>query len=126
MSSADRRKYPRLEGEFPVDLLNMGDDPRVSRFEAIVSGNALDVSLQGMRLRVSYNVPVNSILSVIVYFRGHESVCLCQVVWKVDQGREKLYGLYIKEWSKLDSMLERRLNSMTLPPPTQHLSPTPA
>ncbi len=118
MSSADRRQYPRLEGEFPVDLLNMGDDSGISRLEAIVPGRALDISRHGMRLKVPYNVPNGSVLSVIVYFRGRESVCLCQVVWKREYEGEKLYGLFIKDWSKLDSMLERRLNSMTLTPPS--------
>lgn len=115
MSSADRRKYPRLEGDFPVDLLNMGDDPHTPRMESIVPGHALDVSRQGLRLKVSYNVPVGSVLSVILYYRGRESVCLCQVVWKRDMGSEKLYGLYIKDWSKLDALLEKRFYSMTIP-----------
>lgn len=114
MSSADRRKYPRLEGDFPVDLLNMGDDPQTSRMESIVPGHALDVSRQGLRLKVPYNVPVGSVLSVILYYRGRESVCLCQVVWKRDIGNERLYGLYIKDWSKLDALLEKRFSSMTI------------
>lgn len=115
MSSADRRKYPRLEGDFPVDLLNMGDDPQTSRMESIIPGHALDVSRQGLRLKVTYNVPVGSVLSVILYYRGRESVCLCQVVWKRELGHEKLYGLFIKDWSKLDALLEKRFCSMTLP-----------
>ncbi len=113
MSSADRRKYPRLEGDFPVDLLNMGDDPHTPKMESIVPGHALDVSRQGLRLKVPYNVPIGSVLSVILYYRGRESVCLCQVMWKHDLGRDQLYGLFIRDWSKLDSMLERRFQSMT-------------
>jgi hypothetical protein len=37
------------------------------------------------------------------------------VVWKRETGSEKLYGLYIKDWSKLDAMLEKRFSSMTIP-----------
>lgn len=112
MSLADRRRHPRLEGEFPVDLLNMGDDPAISAFEAIVEGRALDVSRQGLRLKVPYNVAMGSVMSVILYYRGRESVCLCKVMWKREILGDYLYGLYIEEWSKLDSFLEQKLASM--------------
>ena len=42
----DRRSHPRLEEPLQLDLLNMGDDPSVSPFEAVVPGTALDVSRQ--------------------------------------------------------------------------------
>ena len=106
----------------PADLLNMGDDPKVSDQESIVRGEVLDVSLTGLRLKVSYNVPVGSVLSVIVYYQGYESVCLCNVVWKREMINETVYGLYIKAWSKLDSNLRKKLESMQVSSPTP--SPT--
>lgn len=112
MEAKDRRKYPRLEGEFPVDLLNMGDDPMVSPFEAIVSGTCLDVSRQGMRLKATYNVPIGTLLSAIVYYKNRESVCLCEVIWKREYLGQPLYGVYIKQWSQMDPSLEDRLSWM--------------
>lgn len=109
MNAIDRRKFPRLEGKFPVDLLNMGDDRTVNPYEVIIAGQALDVSRQGIRLLVSYNVSIGTILSVIVYFSGRESVCMCEVVWKREAMGQKLYGLYIKQWSKMDSKLDHDL-----------------
>jgi PilZ domain len=115
MDFKDRRKHPRLEGHFPVDVLNMGDDPAVSPFEAVLKSTALDVSRQGMRLQTNYNVPVGSVLSGVVYFHGTESVCMCEVVWKREADDQNLYGLFIREWSKLDLGLEKQLSLMEKP-----------
>ena len=112
MDPRDRRQHPRLEGQFQVDLLNMGDDPAISQFEAVVSGEALDVSLSGLRLKVTYRVPVGTFLSAIVYYKGHESICLCEVVWRRELMGEQLYGLYIREWSKMDCQLKHQLTLM--------------
>lgn len=112
MDPKDRRKYPRLEGEFQVDLLNMGDDPLVSPFEAIVNGTCLDVSRQGMRLKATYNVSVGTLVSAIVYYKGRESVCLCEVVWKREMMGQPLYGVFIKQWSQMDPALEKNLAAM--------------
>lgn len=115
MDPRDRRVHPRLEGQFQVDLLNMGDDPEISPFEAVVVGEALDVSRSGMRLKVTYRVPVGTFLSAIVYTKGFESICLCEVVWRRELMGEQLYGLYIREWSKMDRLLENQLASMETP-----------
>ncbi len=115
MDPKDRRKHPRYEGQFQVDLLNMGDDPSVSPFEAIVPGTALDVSRQGMRVKALYNVPIGAFLSVILYNAGGESVCLCEVVWKRQEEDETLYGVFTQEWSKLDPKLARVLDAMNEP-----------
>jgi len=112
MGSRDRRKYPRLEGNFQVDLLNMGDDPNISQFEAVIPGKALDVSKQGMRLKAMYNVSVGSLLSVVIYYKDRESVCLSEVVWKREELGEHMYGLFFREWSKLDKHLDDKLTSM--------------
>src|SRR5687768_5258041 len=106
MDYKDRRSHPRLEGTFHVDLLNMGDDPRISQFEPIVNGEALDVSRTGMRLKISYDVAAGTTLSVIVYYRRRESICLCRVMWRREISGEQVYGLFIKEWSRLDRYLE--------------------
>src|SRR5689334_2547836 len=111
MDAMDRRKHPRCEGYFQVDLLNMGDDPTVSPFEAIVPGTALDVSRQGMRIKAGYNVPIGAFLSVILYTEGAESVCLCEVVWKRIEDGEIVYGVFTQEWSKLDPRLEKALDA---------------
>ena len=113
MDPKDRRKHPRYEGQFQVDLLNMGDDPSVSPFEAIVPGTALDVSRQGMRIKATYNVPIGAFLSVIMYSDGGESVCLCEVVWKRQEDGEFLYGVFTQEWSKLDPKLAAALDAMS-------------
>lgn len=113
MDPKDRRRHPRYEAAFQVDLLNMGDDPAVSQFEAIIHGTALDVSRQGMRIKVPYNVPVGSLLSIILYSaQGGESLCLCEVMWRTEEMGEPLYGVYTKEWSKLDSRLAKIFESM--------------
>lgn len=112
MDGKDRRRYPRLEGHFQVDVLNMGDDPNFSPEEAVVPGEALDLSKHGMRLRSVYNAPVGSFLSVIAYYKGRDSVCLCEVMWKANRESHLLYGLFVKEWSRLDPALEARLISM--------------
>ena len=117
MDPKDRRLHPRLEGEFPVDLLNMGDDPSVSPFEAILPGTALDVSRQGMQLKTSYHVPVGSVVSTIFYMNGNGgSVCLCQVVWEREVEGQFLYGLFIKEWSQIGPELERKFLAMETAP----------
>ncbi len=112
MDPKDRRTHPRFEGQFRVDLLNMGDDPSISQFEAVVVGEALDVSRTGMRLKTTYSVPVGTFVSAIVYYRNYESICLCEVVWRRDMMGEQLYGLRIKEWSRLDKALGRQLEEM--------------
>lgn len=116
MDPRDRRNHPRLEGQFQVDLLNMGDDPSISPFESVVPGEALDVSRSGMRLKVTYKVPVGTFLSAIVYYKGYQSICLCEIVWRRELMGEQLYGLYIREWSKLDKVLETALSSMEVGP----------
>ena len=119
MDGIDRRKHPRFEGEFLVDLLNMGDDPEIPPDEPVVRGTALDVSRQGIRLRSAYNVIVGSFISAILYFKGHESLALCEVMWKkVDQG-QFLYGLFIREWSALDVNLATALDTMESWPQTK-------
>lgn len=115
MDYRDRRKYPRLEGEFPVELLNMGDDPNISPFEALVEGIALDISRQGMRIKSDYNVGVGSYVSAILYYKQKESICLCEVVWRREENGVPTYGLYFKDWTKLDPELDHQLQSMETP-----------
>ena len=112
MALCDRRKFPRLEGHFRVDVLNMGDDPQVSPWEAVLEAEALDISMQGMRIKASHDVPLKSQLSVIVYYQGHESICLSEVVWKREVMGEFIYGLFFREWSILDPALEQALAQM--------------
>jgi hypothetical protein len=113
MDARDRRQYPRLEGHFKVDLLNMGDDPAIPVTEPVVPAEALDISKHGLRLESAYNVPVGTLVSVVTYYHGQGSVCICDVVWKrAGQGQKSLYGLYIKNWGKLDRLLERKLGEM--------------
>lgn len=112
MESKDRRRYPRLEGHFRVDLLNLGDDPNVSNWESIIEGEALDISMQGMRIKAFYNVGVGSLVSVVVYYKDRESICLSEVVWKREILGEFIYGLHFKEWTSLDPALARRFDAM--------------
>ena len=112
MQTCDRRSYPRLEGEFQVDLLNLRDDPTVSPWEAIVVGKALDVSRHGIKLKIPYQAMVGTNLSAIVYYQGFQSVCLCRVVWTYEALDGVFYGLYIDQWSHLDMVLDRRLAAM--------------
>jgi hypothetical protein len=126
MDNRDRRTHPRLEGTFRVDLLNMGDDPHISPFEAIVDGEALDVSRGGMRLKITYDVAIGTMLSVIVYYRNRESICLCKVMWRRDVMSEQLYGLFVEEWSRLDRFLERELAAMEAESPPASVASAPA
>ena len=112
MNEINRRRHPRFEGKFNVDLLNMGDDPNISAFESVIPATALDVSRQGLRLKCHYQVNVGSFLSAIVYYKGQGSVCLCEVVWKREDKNEFLYGLFIKEWSQLELALNRELQAI--------------
>ena len=126
MDNRDRRTHPRLEGTFHVDLLNMGDDPHISQFEAIVDGEALDVSRGGMRLKITYDVAIGTMLSVIVYYRHRESICLCKVMWRREVMGEQLYGLFVEEWSRLDRFLERELATMEAESPPSSVASAPA
>ena len=102
-----------MEGHFRVDLLNMGDDPLIPVSEPIVAAEALDISRHGLRLFANYNVPVGSVVSVVTYYQGQGSVCLCDVVWKrSDSDKKFLYGLFIKNWGRLDPLLDRKLTEM--------------
>ena len=112
MSGRDRRQYPRLEGQFNINLLNMGDDSHVSPWSAVLEGTALDVSMRGMCIRATYDVPVGAYIGVVFYYQGHESICLCETVWKRPEGDGLLYGLFFKEWSKLEPSLDRKLRQM--------------
>src|SRR5688572_611409 len=102
MDPKDRRKHYRFEGEFKVDLLNMGDDANYPLFEAVVPGKTFDISRQGIRLESQYSVSVGSFISAIVYYENEDSIALCEVMWKREVMGIFCYGLYIKEWSKLD------------------------
>lgn len=112
MDPKDRRKFPRFEGEFKVDLLNMGDDPNFPLFEAVVPGKALDISKQGIRLESNYSVSVGAFISAIVYYKNEDSIALCEVMWKRETLGIFSYGLYIKEWSKIDPSLLKQLSAM--------------
>jgi len=112
MDAKDRRQCPRFEESFRVDLLNMGDDPRILSWEAVVPAEALDVSKHGLRLQSVYNVAVGSLLSIIAYYHEQESICLCEVVWKREADGQHMYGLYVKEWTRLDAILKRKLDAM--------------
>ncbi len=90
----------------------MGDDPSIPVSEPIVSAEALDISKHGLRLTSAYNVPVGTVVSVVTYYQSQGSVCLCDVVWKRMEGKKILYGLYIKNWGRLDKLLEHKLNEM--------------
>jgi hypothetical protein len=114
MDGRDRRQHPRFEGQFRVDLLNMGDDPLMSPWEPVVPATALDISRAGMRLASQYNATVGSRVSTVVYYKGFDSLCLCEVVWKRVENGRYLYGMFIKEWSQLDPALERQLKAMEL------------
>jgi hypothetical protein len=112
MDPKDRREVPRFEGEFRVDLLNMGDDPAFPPHEAVISSIALDVSKKGIRLRSAYNVSVGSLISSIVYYKNADSIALCEVIWKREDQNGFLYGLFINEWSSINPALLQQLNTL--------------
>lgn len=112
MDGKDRRQNPRLEGHFRVDLLNMGDDPTRSSWEPVVVSEALDVSKHGLRLKSPYNTSHGAVVSAVVYYKNHESVCLCEVMWKTNEENQFMYGLFIREWSRLDTELKELLEKM--------------
>ena len=127
MDGRDRRQFPRFEGKFQVDLLNMGDDPKISAWESVVQGTAFDISKHGVRIGSVYNVEVGALLSMVIYYRGCESICLCEVKWKRSVDGEFLYGLYITEWSTLDRALGAQLDAIegteTMNPKAPRTSP---
>ena len=112
MTDRNRRRYPRLQGRFQVDILNMGDDLAVSSTEALVKAEAMDVSMHGLRIKTTYDVPTGSLVSVVFYFQNRESVCLCEVVWKRQIMGENVYGLFLKKWSFLDRSLDETLQAL--------------
>lgn len=112
MNTKDRRTHPRLEGEFRVEVLNLGDDPQIPQWEAVVPATAFDVSRHGMRIRTAYDVPVGLPVSAILYYKGMESIALCEAVRKGSQNGQCVYGLFIKEWTRIDAALEKRLAEM--------------
>jgi len=95
-----------------VDILNMGDDLAVSSTEALVKAEAMDVSMHGLRIKTTYDVPTGSLVSVVFYFQNRESVCLCEVVWKRQIMGENVYGLFLKKWSFLDRSLDETLQAL--------------
>jgi len=89
----ERRKHPRLERHAPIELLNMGDDPAVPFYQDLVTGETLDVSEGGIRLRVAYDVREGSEVGVVIRKEQKFQVFLAKVIWKIRESIGITYGL---------------------------------
>ena len=119
--SDERRRFPRIPVGYTVSII-AADNGTV---DMNARGTVLNMSREGLCMRMQFNASVGSIVSVGIVFRDHDSLLLSEVMWKREENAQFLYGLKIKKWCYLDSALERELEDKSLrpdsaQPPRQH------
>lgn len=109
---ADRRRHPRLAAPFRLELLNTGGLAATAD-QNVVAAEAVDVSFGGFKVKAPCEVAVGALLSVIAYFGGAESACLCEVVWRREGDGAPLYGLRVHEWCEMAAPLKNALDDLS-------------
>jgi hypothetical protein len=94
-ASGERRKQPRHARRVAIELLNMGDDPRVPFYQDFVAGETEDISNGGLRVRVPYDVREGTELGVVVRHRDRVHVFLARIIWKIRDESSCQYGLSV-------------------------------
>jgi hypothetical protein len=105
---ADRRKFPRMNGDFPTDVIDTAGDP----LPVTLSARTVNVSRQGLGIEANTDLALGTQLSVSVQFDGRDSICLCQLLWKRRSDGGFSYGALVKRWSYLDPALELALGRL--------------
>ena len=104
----DRRAVRRYDADLGAQLLESADRPLPASLEAQV----IDISKQGLKIRVWHDARPGCQLSLSVIYNGRESICLGEVIWKREANNGMIYGLRVNRWAYLDPELEY---SLTVP-----------
>lgn len=106
----DRRRHPRAKCNFEVDIVSSAG----WEMDGPVKAKAVNMSKEGLCIRISHKIPVGAQLSLVIFHAGHDSMCLGEVVWKEETTMGNIYGLVLKHWSYMDPTLKFLLESYTV------------
>ena len=98
MTSNDRRRQPRMKSAFPIFLLNMGEDPAIPSSEFLVSGEGLDLSENGLRLRLPAALNAGDVVAFLAEWKHRQFACLAKVVWMSPE-QPFVYGVQHESWT---------------------------
>lgn len=108
MPSSERRDEVRFERELPVELHESSARP----VPGPLPGRILDISRNGLRVRLWHDAPIGTIFSLSLSFGERDSLCVGKVSWKRDSNNGVIYGLDITHWTLIDPTLSFLLTAL--------------
>lgn len=102
---SERRKFPRLSGNFQVDIVLLSGP----KSGDAVSGRITNLSKEGVGLIMPAGLVIGTQLSLVIYVEDSDSLCVGNIIWSQEVGGVTHYGLKISDWSYIDPGIERQM-----------------
>ena len=104
----DKRRHSRRANDYVVDATDLDD----MNHETIIRGTGINISREGLGLKIDLDAPIGRLLSLIIYHQDRDSLCLGRITWKIKSDNEFHYGIHIKRWTYIDPPLEQAFISL--------------
>lgn len=104
----DRRDELRFDRELPALL----HESSAKTLAAPVPGRVLEISQNGLRVRLWHDAPIGAIFSLSLAFGERDSLCVGRVAWKRESNGGLIYGIHVTHWTLLDPALSFLLNAL--------------
>jgi len=102
----ERRRHKRCKLKLNAQIHDVDKGVESGLFEVAV----IDVSKEGLKLSLKGLLEEGSRQLVSIPYRGIESLCFAEIVWKKFENQQMSYGLKIIRWLHLEKRLEANFN----------------
>jgi hypothetical protein len=115
---SERRKETRFLTNMPALLL----DSTSQALKEPLDAKIIDISKSGLKIEVWHDAPIGSRFSMSLHSDDDDSLCLGEVIWKMESTQGILYGLRIVHWTYLNPSLASEISR--LESKKQHAAPS--
>jgi len=103
----ERRRHYRIDVDWPVELVQAGRP-----LGRVITGRVLDISKEGMRITFWHDDRVGARFRLKLVYKGFESICDGDVVWKSTPAKGMIFGIHVVSWVTLHPELNFFLTSI--------------
>ncbi len=98
----ERRRESRCSVNLPAQLVDSSE----SALSQVISTELLDISKNGMRVRVWHDAPVGTRFCLSIQHEEDTSLCITEVIWKRETTLGMIYGLRVIHWTYIAPALK--------------------
>lgn len=106
----ERRKESRFLLEIGAQLIDSTD----RGLREPIEGRVLDVSQNGLKLRIWHDAPIGARFSISLQYNEDDSLCMAEVMWKRESTIGMIYGLRVTHWTYLTPLLASEMRRLEI------------